>query len=1619
MGVKSFDKADPSKKQIEIYQDFSGGINTELADSAMKDNQFRKLVNFDLDAAGSIKKRDGLYRIPFVRQQIEAMLKKKYGVNKGNEIASKIIINDVVEFFDGAHWVFNYITNYGLIVLLLDKTMSLPQDLNLQLFEHVLFYPMSKIDEQDTYNVIGDKVKISPYNDTYIMYATKYSNANGLVNIDEKQIKMFSWNPVNDDDQTIGGNVARPQWIEAVDNQDDVETITYYGDTTPYVLESNKLDIIDNLGEVSYQIGERYYGSLGFDELEDFSIIYGFNTTQTWFDVNENGTNKRYFIRTGDGQDIPPTEIATITLEPFCGEYNSSPNRGEKYWNKVKQKIFIYLKHPVKSMTNQEYLDRIIEINNWLNNNNGGYNETTGLVNLPCLRFTYVDVIMFDYNNEKQSGEFRYYIEDEYTPFNCVWYKETYKRLNGGIDHPNYVRELHFENNVAIGKVSYIIGSKSMGYSISEGHTLESIGQIIPMIYTKPYVEKIEVDNDFQLFGAVWGDIGSRTTTNYYRITTYNVDNKNYLLPYISRDYNNPFNGTLQEWLTKFNYISDSLNVSISTDVNYSNGLILLSESGPMLKRDITFKINNQYFDPELYYYSSLPNRYSNMFYTNNGSGVWTNTLTLDSTKCWRDYTRIGADFTSRSFVHPLALIIVGEGNISAGYTGKAAILNWGVLDSSFNSIGIKWDSWDQLSTQHLYMNSGDLKGVGEVASNPSSSPSTKNLYSTTRFDFSVGSTRWNNTVGNDDYWLQTGSCSFAYKLDSYLNYTNSLCNTNYYYNGVFSPATSGYVVGIQNSSYPKSFNVNPMKQGKDVFELYKLTYNNLFSWMDINNVYEHWDLDNFYSSIDLFGYELFGDVVFNIDGEHNDFNDIYRYFINDSITSFKLMFNCGNFNKQLNLPYYAINSFFKNLFDINNKQFKIEYIKINDMFYSVVISMNVDNQKLILLQLTTKELQSISFKDSTINMYYNYLPNGVENVLKFQHQQYVKPNLNDLNYLSYNLNLFSRFNQSRFPNIYNKDIHHNISSDLVKYPKLDIVQQNNYIQLFGIFPVNDIILEPNKQKFQLFYSLQQGIHPENLIIAKTTMTVADYNQMVNSKDYSTTGYTSNTENTGETKCIGPNWTPFNTFFSDDVNTSYNDSLDDDNPPKPAIFTIDVPDTTEPYLILIQVAQRDDKYKGENVPKLATVVETRIQMSPNTSYRDRLDIVSLFDEYTATNNLTTYSTNLIAYGQTNKLYFSDNAIPSYFPLTRAIQLKTPEAIKKCSLFQNKLIVSTENTKNFISGSSFDSENDPFILSSISTDTGLIAPKSEVPVGDLLFFLDKGGVKYLKNVAASYYKEFSYKQADEIIKSIVPIDKDACGISYNDKYYLCFPNNRIMLIFNTTFRCWTMYQSEHLDFAKMFVNDGELYGISRNTFNIFKFDKNVYVDNWNELEDDEIYIDNSGYETISNANGEEIKVQKGTPIMCIMETKNLDQNYLHRKKYSWALLSTHTYNKDDDSMYVASNSSLKPYVLLDENLINYTFDSYDKVNNTIIYNQDKTSTYDILVRDDSALNVSAMVDYQKLGYNNTNSYFNIPIRRKGNSIAFGFTFKEPCGLIINSLSIKYGLQDIKRNKGGKS
>lgn len=102
MAIKTFKKASPTNYTIEIYNDFSGGINTELADNETRDNQFRKLINFDMDQAGALKKRPGLYRIPFVQKLIKDKLIELVKQGKIDTIVD-LRIQDCLPFFDGLH----------------------------------------------------------------------------------------------------------------------------------------------------------------------------------------------------------------------------------------------------------------------------------------------------------------------------------------------------------------------------------------------------------------------------------------------------------------------------------------------------------------------------------------------------------------------------------------------------------------------------------------------------------------------------------------------------------------------------------------------------------------------------------------------------------------------------------------------------------------------------------------------------------------------------------------------------------------------------------------------------------------------------------------------------------------------------------------------------------------------------------------------------------------------------------------------------------------------------------------------------------------------------------------------------------------------------------------------------------------------------------------------------------------------------------------------------------------------------------------------------------------------------------------------------------------------------
>lgn len=81
---------DPQKRYIDVYNDFSGGINTAYTITKLKENQFTELINLDIDKIGQAVKRPGL---------------KKFNIN--GIALSQAIIDELKKSIQTYWWCFS------------------------------------------------------------------------------------------------------------------------------------------------------------------------------------------------------------------------------------------------------------------------------------------------------------------------------------------------------------------------------------------------------------------------------------------------------------------------------------------------------------------------------------------------------------------------------------------------------------------------------------------------------------------------------------------------------------------------------------------------------------------------------------------------------------------------------------------------------------------------------------------------------------------------------------------------------------------------------------------------------------------------------------------------------------------------------------------------------------------------------------------------------------------------------------------------------------------------------------------------------------------------------------------------------------------------------------------------------------------------------------------------------------------------------------------------------------------------------------------------------------------------------------------------------------------------
>lgn len=1524
MGKKTFNRANPSFKQIDIYDDFSGGLNTQLEQEAVRDNQFRVLVNFSNDAAGAISKRFGLYRIPYIQKNIQNYLETYYKI----DIEDASII-DIKIFNDGSHWIFNYITRVGIIVLILDRGLTIPVTNNQQwdLTDYIKFYPISpdlisNPDIEGDNTTVGEIVKISSFKDSFIMITSTYNVQTTTPPTPPiKQIQLFSWNPIYQNIEGSGGEIekVRPGWIEAAKTFDARQTNITFIDRKQSNAISNTLNFLDGgtLPNPTLVITPSHYiGDVVNDiNITSFSIEYkvlnSFATIEfNWIKNNVSGT--KVYTVLNPVSNAPLTDNIVFTIAP------------NTLWPFSKNSINLFI-NPIDDK------------------------PTNGIINI-------------DYSNVASGGEptQTYYKNSDKGNFNnSNSIPTTLTMFDNESDYNKYKNRWgDTTQSIAFNPPIYSAWTFSKYYEIPQGINRATKS----FITDKGVLQEDTIDKTADGPGPIFSSFPFYSPYNsYFQFNTDKSVDPDQRLG-VTGQYSHGANYKTKLTRYRFSATTDAITVVNAGTTIYKPEDIV---NGNWLNLE-----NLNGLPPE------IPSPQNVAIFIGSSLAKWEiNSIQDENNK------NSPIQFTDFQYKESKLTSINNKLGVQVLHT-----------PSSMPDLQVSTDWYEVQIKKQLVPESEGIKNIKYE----------NNI-------LGIGSGTYNVTIQNgQETSTQLVLTTATLNQNNFLFEKLTSTNINKYLTLAGEPIQG--IVTVKTVSANTLFNESNIAKLKN---LKTILDNNYLVSIEIPISYKNSQ----------------GQFIKVATADINRFNlEAFLYSISqENYDSLSFRFSLTKYND--NIPYVSIQWY--NISDINNQVWQdFAYIDFSTIFDGDTVA---DNE-LILGRLN-------------INVIYNYNEGAItERVLSYKQLSYIKPNLNDLSFLWYNLILFSKSAKSTSPDIYNSDFHPNISWDLVRYPNLNIQNQDipdnpnaQKISLFGIRPVNDIILQPGTQKFQLFYKTFDDTKPEtlDLIVALTAMSVQDYTSLINSPDYSTTGL-----NAASKITAGPVWQSWDSLFkSNDDNKTVDDNNVETPAPRLAVFEWSVPSSESPYLILIQVANRDVNLSTTTqlIPLVSTIVETRIEMQPGTSENIDINPLLLFDEFITTNKLDTYKSHLWAYGRSNKIFVSDVARGNFFPLKNIITLDTPEPVLNLQPFENRLVISTTNTRWYIDGSSFDtSSSDAFNINLVSSDTGVLAPNSEVSYGENLYFLDRDGFKQFKTRFATS-NQYNYKRLDLLIENIVPKDIEAVGLINGNKYYVCFPNYQMMLVYNFQFDSWVQYKSKFFNFATMFVQDSIIYGVDRNNYAIFKFDENTFVDNWNEIEDGYIEMESNDCVQVLQPNGSYVKqcsiamVQNGEPIVCELKTKQLTQSYYaHNKKYDYGYIHAEISATDkDDNEVPQITSYIYPKLFLDNdfNQINYN-------KNTIQFNEE-TNTYTLepentLTDSNNPLRLSSptrLSNSLKLGTSllgneigsriQGNNFYYFPIKKQGSSLAIQLEFSSPTKLKIKSIGLRSSLRKLTKNRNNTS
>lgn len=292
--------------------------------------------------------------------------------------------------------------------------------------------------------------------------------------------------------------------------------------------------------------------------------------------------------------------------------------------------------------------------------------------------------------------------------------------------------------------------------------------------------------------------------------------------------------------------------------------------------------------------------------------------------------------------------------------------------------------------------------------------------------------------------------------------------------------------------------------------------------------------------------------------------------------------------------------------------------------------------------------------------------------------------------------------------------------------------------------------------------------------------------------------------------------------------------------------------------------------------------------------------------------VTEHYGKLLVYGSDelpDKVFVSFPNNFSYFPSLFSLDFTTPtrQPVESIVPFMDVLVVQTETMTWGIKGTSpLVNAPNPYSTFMITPSYGTIAPKSVQVVRNKLFFLSHLGIVSLHSLYA-VDQQYNVKHEDTIIKNIVPQDKDAVAVQFDNQYWLNFPNYGITLRWYANKNSWVQ------DKFGGYIDSNGTHQTSSYGWNqmngVFKWE---IVGNGLE------FITRPGrFEEAGNIHIHRIAIDKRLPtdlykpIVAKFETSFLNQNYpFHPKNYKEAKLDftlQNQFNQSRESVYTMTDA----------------------------------------------------------------------------------------------------------------